>query len=65
MTGRGVDQILDSPGNPRLWESAIDDARAYVLPGALFSYSNSAYVVLGRLVEVLRGKLVCLAVWAH
>lgn len=30
MTGRGVDQILDSPGDPRLWESAVDDARDYV-----------------------------------
>ncbi|MEV6964859.1 CapA family protein [Hamadaea sp. NPDC051192] len=30
MTGRGVDQILDSPGDPRLWESVVDDARDYV-----------------------------------
>ena len=30
MTGRGVDQILPQPGEPRLWESNVRDARAYV-----------------------------------
>jgi poly-gamma-glutamate capsule biosynthesis protein CapA/YwtB (metallophosphatase superfamily) len=30
MTGRGVDQILPHPGDPRLWESLIEDARGYV-----------------------------------
>jgi poly-gamma-glutamate capsule biosynthesis protein CapA/YwtB (metallophosphatase superfamily) len=30
MTGRGVDQILPSPGSPRLWEPSVTDARAYV-----------------------------------
>lgn len=30
MTGRGMDQILPSPGNPRLWESRVTDARDYV-----------------------------------
>ena len=30
MTGRGVDQILPHPGDPRLREDYIDDARAYV-----------------------------------
>lgn len=30
MTGRGVDQILPNPGDSRLWESQISDARAYV-----------------------------------
>lgn len=30
MTGRGVDQILPHPGDPRLWESYTRDARAYV-----------------------------------
>jgi poly-gamma-glutamate capsule biosynthesis protein CapA/YwtB (metallophosphatase superfamily) len=30
MTGRGVDQILPAPGNPRLWERYVDDARTYV-----------------------------------
>jgi poly-gamma-glutamate capsule biosynthesis protein CapA/YwtB (metallophosphatase superfamily) len=30
MTGRGVDQILPSPGDPRLWERYVDDARDYV-----------------------------------
>lgn len=30
MTGRGVDQILPHPGDPRLWEPYARDARAYV-----------------------------------
>jgi poly-gamma-glutamate capsule biosynthesis protein CapA/YwtB (metallophosphatase superfamily) len=30
MTGRGVDQILPSPGSPRLWEPSVTDARTYV-----------------------------------
>ena len=30
MTGRGVDQILPHPGDPRLWETHVDDARTYV-----------------------------------
>ena len=30
MTGRGVDQILAHPGDPRLWEAQVRDARQYV-----------------------------------
>jgi len=30
MTGRGVDQILAHPGDPRLWEPYVRDARRYV-----------------------------------
>jgi poly-gamma-glutamate synthesis protein (capsule biosynthesis protein) len=30
MTGRGVDQILPSPGSPLLWEPSVHDARTYV-----------------------------------
>jgi poly-gamma-glutamate capsule biosynthesis protein CapA/YwtB (metallophosphatase superfamily) len=30
MTGRGVDQILPHPGDPRLAERWVDDARSYV-----------------------------------
>lgn len=30
MTGRGIDQILPSPGDPRLWEHYLQDARTYV-----------------------------------
>lgn len=30
MTGRGVDQILAHPGDPRLWEADVRDARTYV-----------------------------------
>ena len=34
MTGRGIDQILLFPGNPRLHEPYIDNATAYVALGA-------------------------------
>lgn len=30
MTGRGVDQVLPYPGDPRLWETHVRDARTYV-----------------------------------
>jgi poly-gamma-glutamate synthesis protein (capsule biosynthesis protein) len=30
MTGRGVDQVLPSPGSPTLWERYVKDARQYV-----------------------------------
>lgn len=30
MTGRGVDQVLAHPGDPRLWEAYVRDARTYV-----------------------------------
>lgn len=29
MTGRGIDQVLPHPGNPRLHEPFVDDARVY------------------------------------
>jgi poly-gamma-glutamate synthesis protein (capsule biosynthesis protein) len=29
-TGRGIDQILPHPGDPRLWEPSVRDARDYV-----------------------------------
>jgi CubicO group peptidase (beta-lactamase class C family) len=34
----------------------LADARQLTAPGELFSYCNAGYVVLGRIVEVLRGK---------
>lgn len=30
MTGRGIDQILPYPGNPRIFESYMKDARGYI-----------------------------------
>ncbi|SDM31829.1 serine hydrolase domain-containing protein [Allokutzneria albata] len=36
--------------------STLADARQLFPPGERFSYCNSGYVVLGRLVEVLRGR---------
>ncbi len=32
MSGRGVDQVLPHPGEPRLWERYVRDARTYVEP---------------------------------
>lgn len=30
MLGRGIDQVLPHPGDPRLWERSVGDARRYV-----------------------------------
>ena len=30
MLGRGIDQILPNPGDPRLWEDHVEDAHGYV-----------------------------------
>ncbi|XVV00661.1 CapA family protein [Actinosynnema sp. CA-248983] len=30
VTGRGIDQVLPHPGDPRLWEPVVRDARDYV-----------------------------------
>ncbi|MEV6966538.1 serine hydrolase domain-containing protein [Hamadaea sp. NPDC051192] len=48
-TGRNDDAI-------EKFVATLADADHLLLPGTLFSYSNSGYVVLGRLVESLRGK---------
>lgn len=47
-TGRGDDAI-------EKFLTLLSDAPQIFTPGALFSYSNAGFIVLGRMVEVLRG----------
>ncbi|MFS8103619.1 beta-lactamase family protein [Lentzea alba] len=48
-TGNGDDML-------EKYLERMADARQVTPPGELFSYCNSGFVVLGRIVEVLRGK---------
>lgn len=48
-TGTGDDCVAK-------YVALLADARQLTAPGELFSYCNAGYVVLGRIVEVLRGK---------
>ncbi len=48
-TGRGDDAI-------ERYVATLRDVPQLSPPGAAFSYNNAAFVVLGRLIEVLRGK---------
>jgi CubicO group peptidase (beta-lactamase class C family) len=48
-TGSGDDMLAR-------YDEQLADAGQYSPPGELYSYCNSGYAVLGRIVEVLRGK---------
>ncbi|MBB6550384.1 serine hydrolase domain-containing protein [Nonomuraea rubra] len=48
-TGRGEDAV-------EKYLASIHDIPQLFAPGEVFSYNNTGFVVLGRLVEVLRGK---------
>jgi poly-gamma-glutamate synthesis protein (capsule biosynthesis protein) len=49
MTGRGIDQIMSRPNDPRLFEPSIEDAREYVAlaerrSGAIHKPVDAAYI---------------------
>ncbi len=48
-TGRGADAV-------ERYVASLHDIPQLFAPGEVFSYNNTGFVVLGRLVEVLRGK---------
>ena len=49
MTGRGVDQVLPSPGAPDLHEDLVRDARTYVdLAERVAAPSRSPWMSLGH-----------------
>ncbi|WP_410667499.1 serine hydrolase domain-containing protein [Amycolatopsis sp. cmx-4-68] len=48
-TGRGADCV-------EKYVATLGDVPQLFAPGAMFSYNNAAFCVLGRVVEVLRGK---------
>ena len=61
MTGRGIDQILPHPGDWRIYEEYIQDAREYVklaelADGTIFKPVHFAYI-WGDALEVLSNKM--------
>lgn len=59
MTGRGIDQVLPHPGNPRLHEPYVDDAREYVqlaeaVSGPIGAPVDFAYIWGDALLELER-----------
>jgi hypothetical protein len=58
MTGRGIDQILPHPGDPRLHESCIKDARGYVhlaerASGAIDAPVEDTYIRGDQIIDAL------------
>ena len=53
MTGRGIDQVLPSPGDPSLRERLVRDARGYVALAE--SLNRAAVLAVGRRVVGPRG----------
>jgi poly-gamma-glutamate synthesis protein (capsule biosynthesis protein) len=61
MTGRGIDQVLPHPGDPRLHEPYVRDARKYVqlaeaVSGPIGAPTDFAYIWGDALVELERLK---------
>ena len=51
MTGRGIDQILPHPGNPRLFESYVRSAQDYIAlaeHGVVLTSSTPATIAKSR-----------------
>ncbi|MGH8792971.1 MAG: serine hydrolase domain-containing protein, partial [Stackebrandtia sp.] len=58
-TGRGDDAVR------RFVEDVMPDAPQNLPPGELFAYNNAGFIVLGRLIEVLRGTTWAQALHTH
>ena len=50
MTGRGIDQVLPHPGNPKLYEPFVTTARTYV---ALAEQANGPAIYKSSVLRVI------------
>ena len=64
MVGRGIDQVLPHPGDPRLYEPSLDSAQDYVALAEAASGSIAAPVDFGYVWGDALGVLAAPLIWA-